>query len=147
MSAGDKVGTHAGDKVAVVTGAARGIGLAIARRFLAGGYRVAAIDNDADTLMRSVPELGAPDRILPVVCDVAFADQVATAVLQGPSRAALQASDVSTMQGQTELNRLLRGDDAARNQDLVELQRQNNELTKQLVDLQRNAGVPPVLDL
>lgn len=77
----------------------------------------------------------------------ALRDQVANAVLQGPSRAALQASDVSTMQGQTELNRLLRGDDAARNQDLVELQRQNNELTKQLVDLQRNAGIPPVLDL
>ena len=77
----------------------------------------------------------------------ALRDQVATAVLQGPSRAALQASDVSTVQGQTELNRLLRGDDDARNQDLVELQRQSNELTKQLVDLAQNAAIPPVLDL
>lgn len=70
----------ADDKVAFITGAARGIGLAIARRFLQGGQRVAAIDNDAGTLMRSTPALGPPERILPVVCDVAFPDQVAAAV-------------------------------------------------------------------
>ena len=37
-------------KVAVVTGAARGIGLATARRFLDAGYRVALIDIDGETL-------------------------------------------------------------------------------------------------
>jgi hypothetical protein len=57
-----------------------------------------------------------------------LADQVANAVLQGPSRAALQATDVSTVEGSRELNRLLRGDDPARNQDLVQLQRENNRL-------------------
>jgi NAD(P)-dependent dehydrogenase (short-subunit alcohol dehydrogenase family) len=36
--------------VAFVTGAARGIGLAIARWFFQHGHRVAVIDNDAATL-------------------------------------------------------------------------------------------------
>jgi len=76
-----------------------------------------------------------------------LADQVQNAVLQGPSRAALQASDVTTAQGAAELNRLLRGDDSARNQDLVELQKQSNSL-EELVRIARESGAPPgVLDL
>jgi hypothetical protein len=76
-----------------------------------------------------------------------LADQVQNAVLQGPSRAALQASDVTTAQGAAELNRLLRGDDSARNQDLVELQKQSNSL-QELVNIARQNGAPPgVLDL
>jgi hypothetical protein len=46
------------------------------------------------------------------------------ALLQGPSRAALTVSDVSTTQGQSELNRLLRGDDSAKNVNLAELRKQ-----------------------
>jgi hypothetical protein len=68
---------------------------------------------------------------------------VQNAVLQGPSRAALQATDVSTVQGASELNRLLRGDDSARNQNLVELQRQNNESLKELVNIAKANGAPP----
>lgn len=68
-----------------------------------------------------------------------LADQVANAVLQGPSRAALQATDVSTVEGSRELNRLLRGDDAARDQNLVELQKQSRSLDE-LVRIAREGG-------
>jgi hypothetical protein len=61
-----------------------------------------------------------------------LADQVANAVLQGPSRAALQAADVSTVEGSRELNRLLRGDDSAREQPLVELQREANKIAERI---------------
>jgi len=69
----------------------------------------------------------------------ALADQVANAVIQGPSRAALQATDVSTVEGSRELNRLLRGDDAARDQNLVELQKQSQSLDE-LVRIAREGG-------
>ena len=61
-----------------------------------------------------------------------LADQVANAVLQGPSRAALQATDVSTVEGSRELNRLLRGEDSARDQPLVELQREANKIAERI---------------
>jgi hypothetical protein len=70
-----------------------------------------------------------------------LADQVANAVLQGPSRAALTATDVSTVEGSRELNRLLRGDDASRDQNLVELQKQSQALDE-LVRIAREGGVP-----
>jgi len=70
-----------------------------------------------------------------------LADQVANAVLQGPSRAALEATDVSTVEGSRELNRLLRGDDASRDQNLVELQKQSQSLDE-LVRIAREGGVP-----
>ena len=57
-----------------------------------------------------------------------LADSVQNAVLQGPSRAALNVSDISTQEGARELNRLLRGDDPARDQNLLELQRQSQAL-------------------
>jgi meso-butanediol dehydrogenase/(S,S)-butanediol dehydrogenase/diacetyl reductase len=60
-------------KVAVVTGAARGIGLAVARRFLREGYRVAALDIDAEELARSCGDC------LAVPCDVADPGQVSAA--------------------------------------------------------------------
>ena len=67
-------------------------------------------------------------------------DTIANAVLQGPSRAALNAADVTTTQGTAELNRLLRGDDPARDQNLLELQKQTAELEK-LNQTLRAAGV------
>jgi hypothetical protein len=58
-----------------------------------------------------------------------LADSVENAILQGPSRAALNASDISTQEGARELNRLLRGEDPARdNANLQELQRQSQIL-------------------
>jgi NAD(P)-dependent dehydrogenase (short-subunit alcohol dehydrogenase family) len=72
--------TASTDRVAVVTGGARGIGLAIARWFLAHGHRVALIDIDATTLRRAEAELDAPQRVLALHADVSNPDQVARAV-------------------------------------------------------------------
>jgi hypothetical protein len=57
-----------------------------------------------------------------------FEDERRTAQLQGPSRAALQVSDVTTTGGASELTRLLRGDDSAKNENLAELRRQSDKL-------------------
>jgi meso-butanediol dehydrogenase / (S,S)-butanediol dehydrogenase / diacetyl reductase len=67
-------------RVAVVTGAARGIGLAVARKFLADGYRVALLDIDAPTLARTAERLEPHDRVLAIECDVAEPRQVAAAI-------------------------------------------------------------------
>ncbi|WP_093035514.1 SDR family NAD(P)-dependent oxidoreductase [Roseovarius azorensis] len=61
-------------KTAVVTGAARGIGLATARQFLDQGWRVVMIDRDAPALEAVAAPLANAD---PVVCDVSQPDQVA----------------------------------------------------------------------
>jgi hypothetical protein len=77
-----------------------------------------------------------------------MADAVQTAILQGPSRAALRATDASTVEGQAELNRLLRGDDSSRDQNLAELQRQNEtlkEVATGIKDMAEKMGI--VLDL
>ena len=65
--------------VAVITGAARGIGLATARAFLQLGHRVALIDIDAATLQRTEAELADPERVLAVHADVSDPAQVDTA--------------------------------------------------------------------
>ena len=59
---------------AIVTGAARGIGLATTDLFLAEGRRVVMIDWDADELMRAA---GTRENVVPIVCDVSDPDQVA----------------------------------------------------------------------
>jgi NAD(P)-dependent dehydrogenase (short-subunit alcohol dehydrogenase family) len=69
-------------KVALVTGAGRSIGFAVARRFLADGWRVALPDIDAALLDAAMAGLGAPDRILALPCDVADAAGVFPAVRQ-----------------------------------------------------------------
>lgn len=60
-------------KTAIVTGAARGIGLATTRLFLEEGRQVAMIDRDADELMKVADGL---KNVLPVICDVSQPDQV-----------------------------------------------------------------------
>jgi len=65
--------------VAVVTGGARGIGLAVAQWFLAHGYRVALWDIDGATLAQTDRALADPERVLAVVCDVSQPDEVAAA--------------------------------------------------------------------
>jgi NAD(P)-dependent dehydrogenase (short-subunit alcohol dehydrogenase family) len=66
--------------VAVVTGAARGIGLAVAEWFLANGYRVALLDIDAKELDRSGRRLKDASRVMAIHCDVSDARQVKSAV-------------------------------------------------------------------
>ena len=70
-------------RVAIVTGAARGIGLAIASRLAADGAAVAVVDVDAAGAQQAVKTLtgeGADARA--VLCDVTDADQIAAAVAQ-----------------------------------------------------------------
>ncbi len=72
--------TNASDTpVALVTGGARGIGLAIGRWFLERGHRVVLLDIDAPELARAEATLADP-RVLAVVADVSQPDQVAQAV-------------------------------------------------------------------
>jgi NAD(P)-dependent dehydrogenase (short-subunit alcohol dehydrogenase family) len=66
-------------KVAVVTGGARGIGLAVAQWFLAHDYNVALWDIDASTLDRTVAQLNDSERVLGTHCDVSKPDAVADA--------------------------------------------------------------------
>jgi NAD(P)-dependent dehydrogenase (short-subunit alcohol dehydrogenase family) len=66
-------------RVALVTGAARGIGLATAKRFLAEGWFAGLLDIDGETLTRSHAALENQDAALPLYCDVSDAGGVAQA--------------------------------------------------------------------
>jgi len=66
-------------RVAVVTGSARGIGAATARRFADEGASVAVLDLDQDAAAATAAGLGA-ERALGVACDVADAASVGRAV-------------------------------------------------------------------
>ncbi|WP_316160726.1 MULTISPECIES: SDR family oxidoreductase [unclassified Bradyrhizobium] len=68
------------DKVALITGAARGIGLATAKRFLHEGWRVALLDIEKKLLDDATTALESPDRTLALHCDVAEAAMVADAL-------------------------------------------------------------------
>ena len=63
-------------KVAVVTGAARGIGLAISKKFLEEGYRVAILDIDQKTLSQTMKQFFDTNNVLGLECDVSEPDQV-----------------------------------------------------------------------
>jgi NAD(P)-dependent dehydrogenase (short-subunit alcohol dehydrogenase family) len=66
-------------KVALVTGAARGIGLAATHRFLAEGWSVAMLDMDGAELAAATRALSKPAQVLELVCDVSNADDAAKA--------------------------------------------------------------------
>jgi NAD(P)-dependent dehydrogenase (short-subunit alcohol dehydrogenase family) len=73
----DAVDVLAPGRVAVVTGAASGIGLALCRRLSAGGLRVVMADVDGDALGRAAARLTAAGReVLPVITDVSRPEQV-----------------------------------------------------------------------
>lgn len=68
------------EKVAVVTGAARGIGFAVAEKFFATGYRVALLDVDVATLGQTAAAFPDQSRVFAVECDVSDPQQVQSAI-------------------------------------------------------------------
>ncbi len=68
------------NKVAIVTGGANGIGLAVARRFAKDGARVVVADIDEDAGSRAVEEVGAHGAVRFVRCDVGDKADVANLV-------------------------------------------------------------------
>jgi NAD(P)-dependent dehydrogenase (short-subunit alcohol dehydrogenase family) len=75
---GRKVTARMEGKVAVVTGASRGIGAAVARAFSQAGASVALAARDASALDRLSDELGGRGRALAVPTDVTDVGQVAS---------------------------------------------------------------------
>ncbi|MCB9998157.1 MAG: SDR family oxidoreductase [Methylobacteriaceae bacterium] len=67
-------------KVALVTGAARGIGLATAQRFLSEGWAVGLMDWDAGELAVAMRALGQPERVLELPLDVSKPEDAENAV-------------------------------------------------------------------
>jgi NAD(P)-dependent dehydrogenase (short-subunit alcohol dehydrogenase family) len=74
------------DRTALVTGAARGIGLAAATRFLAEGWRVALLDIDGPGVDAAAAGLGRPDAVLAITADVSDPEVVAGAMRQVADR-------------------------------------------------------------
>ena len=66
-------------KYALVTGAARGIGLATTKKLLGLGWRVAMIDRDGDELTLAANGL---EGALPIIADISHPDQVETLTTQ-----------------------------------------------------------------
>jgi NAD(P)-dependent dehydrogenase (short-subunit alcohol dehydrogenase family) len=77
---------EARDRTALVTGAARGIGLAVAKRFLAERWRVVLLDTDGQTLRSVFEEIGRPQEILTLTADVSDPQAVASAIQQTADR-------------------------------------------------------------
>lgn len=63
-------------KVAVVTGGAQGLGLAMARSLVDSGAKVVLGDMNAESLQTAVDELGGEDSAVGVVCDVSSLEDV-----------------------------------------------------------------------
>src|ERR1043166_1580601 len=69
------------DKVVLITGGSRGLGLVLARHVCAHGGNVAIIARDPDELMRAKTDLvPRGGKVLMVECDLLDADQIQSAV-------------------------------------------------------------------
>lgn len=67
-------------KVAIITGSARGIGFAIAKRFVEAGGRVVIADLDLDAANAAAKELGGKDTAIGVKMNVTSEDEVKAGV-------------------------------------------------------------------
>lgn len=67
-------------KVAIITGAARGIGLATALKFLDEGWRVALLDRNRETLTQAMEDIGQRNGAMPIFADVSDPEQVCRAI-------------------------------------------------------------------
>lgn len=72
--------TASSQPVAVVTGGARGIGLAIGEWFLAHGHGVVLLDRDRDTLEAAAKKIARPEEVLALTADVSDPAQVDSAL-------------------------------------------------------------------
>lgn len=70
------------NKVALITGAARGIGYAIAKRYVEAGGRVVIADLDAKTASESAATLGGKDRAIGIKMNVTSEDEVNAGVAE-----------------------------------------------------------------
>ena len=95
-------------KVAVITGAARGIGRACAERFLNDGVRVVISDIDGDALARTAAELARPGELRAIPADVTKRADIDRLV-------AAAAADFGR------LDVMVNNAGVARNQDLLEI--------------------------
>jgi 3-oxoacyl-[acyl-carrier protein] reductase len=64
------------DRVAIVTGGAQGIGLAVATRILASGGKVSIWDRDTELLNKTVAGLNEPSRVQGLTVDIADLEAV-----------------------------------------------------------------------
>jgi NAD(P)-dependent dehydrogenase (short-subunit alcohol dehydrogenase family) len=99
-------------KVAVVTGAARGIGKACARRFLDDGVKVVICDVDTDELERTVNEFGKSKDLHAVHCHVA-------------RRADVDRAVATAVREFGRLDIMVNNAGVARNQDILDISEQD----------------------
>jgi glucose 1-dehydrogenase len=99
-------------KVAAITGAARGIGKACAKRFLDDGVKVVISDVDADALAATAAELGRPDALRTIVGNVA-------------RRADIDQLVATAVKEFGRLDVMVNNAGVARNQDILEISEQD----------------------
>jgi meso-butanediol dehydrogenase/(S,S)-butanediol dehydrogenase/diacetyl reductase len=75
-------------KLAIVTGAARGIGLATSKILVDQGWRVAMVDRDHQELDAAAAQLA---NATPIICDVSQPDQVDAMVAEATAGGPLHA--------------------------------------------------------
>jgi 3-oxoacyl-[acyl-carrier protein] reductase len=65
-----------GERIAVITGAARGIGLAVAKRLAAKGDRIVGIDLQEELLKKSMASIGGGKKAIAIAADISRPEEV-----------------------------------------------------------------------